>query len=138
MYVIRVLSLEGECLPLSQIYLLSYRALLVLRVCVGCHERCPSTYLRSLFCPTLSLVLDACVRVLCSTVSRCLLSILAHSCRSPSTQLRSLFCPSLSLVLDTCVRVLCSTVSRCLLSILARSCRRRHSASCFCSSVIQL
>ena len=95
---------EGSIIGMGYLSLVNTEVnwLLVLRVCVGCHERCPSTYLRSLFCPTLSLVLDNCVRVLCSTASCCLLSILAHSCHHPSTYIRSLFCPTLSLVLLNC------------------------------------
>ena len=59
---------------------MSYRALLVIRVCVGCHERCPSTYLLPLFSPNLSFVLDSCDHLLCPNVSRCLLTLLVHSC----------------------------------------------------------
>ena len=58
----------------------SYRALLVLRVCVGCHERCPNTYLLPLFSPNLSFVLDSCDHLLCPNVSRCLLTLLVRSC----------------------------------------------------------
>ena len=80
MFVLSVLSLEDECVPLSQIYLLSYSALLVLRVCVGCHKRCPSTYLLPLFSPNLSFVLDSCDHLLCPNVSRYLLTLLVRSC----------------------------------------------------------
>ena len=73
--------IAADISPFLEDYLLSYRALWVIRACVGCHDRCPITYILPLSCPTFSLIHGTCVYLFCSNVCRCLLSILFHSCR---------------------------------------------------------
>ena len=99
--IICVQSIEDECFPLLKIYLFSYRALRVPRVCVGCHKRCPITYPLPLFCPNLSLV--SCDHLLCPKMSCCLLSSLhlsnlVHSSRRHSSHcsLFLLLCPHIA------------------------------------------
>ena len=85
-------SLIYECVPLSQIYLLSQMALRVLHVCVGCHDRYPRTYLLPIFCRALSLDFDTCVHLLCPNVSHILLLIPVHSCRRQFNLCHSAVC----------------------------------------------
>ena len=49
---------------------------------MGCHDCCHITNPIPVFGPTLSLILDTRVHLICPNVSRCLLSIPVHSCQT--------------------------------------------------------
>ena len=82
-FALYVFSTEDECVPLR-------RYISVPRGLSGFFEYAwvgmvdVAQHILPLFCPILSLVLYTCVLLLCPNVSRCLLSIVVHSCRRHS------------------------------------------------------